>query len=193
SLETFIRYNSIEDSVVVGPLMRRTTFEIETLETEGDRGRAVARVRQPNIERVMSDLFDTALSSIGSGMSPGQFDKLLKKRYRSRPVPMVTVKRGVGLVREGEKWKISAGWPQEEQVGALVRQASYLEEAGNLKEAKEKYEAALALNENLIEIQDQIDALDFRLKPAAEAQRESRRMIEQALEDLRRGRNRNGP
>ena len=193
SLETFTHYNSTEDSIVVGPLMRRTTFEIETLEMDGDRGRAVVRVKQPNIDRVMGDLFGAALSSIGSGKSPGQFDKLLKKRYGSRPVPMITVKRGVGLVREGVQWKISAGWPQEERVGALVQQASYLEESGNLKEAKKKYEEAFALNEDLIEIQDKIDAIDFRMMPAAEAQRESRKILEQALEDLQRGRTKNRP
>lgn len=190
SLETFIRYDSTEDSIVVRPLMRRTTFEIETLETDGDRGHAVVRVKQPNIQWVMNDLFNTALTSIGAGSSPGQFDKLLKKRYRNRPIPMVTVKKGIGLVREGNQWKISAGWPQEERVGALVQQASYHEESGNLKEAKKKYEEALALNPNQIEIQDKIDALDFRMMPAAEAQRISRQMVEQAVRDLQRGRNR---
>jgi hypothetical protein len=106
---------------------------------------------------------------------------------------MITVKRGVGLVREGVQWKISAGWPQEERVGALVQQASYLEESGNLKEAKKKYEEAFALNEDLIEIQDKIDAIDFRMMPAAEAQRESRKILEQALADLQRGRTKNRP
>jgi tetratricopeptide (TPR) repeat protein len=186
SLETFISHNSAEESIVVAPLMRRTTFEIEHLEIQDDRARAVVQLRQPNLEQVMGDLFNTALSSIGSGMDPDEFDEQIEKRYRNRPVPMITLRRGFGLVREGGKWRVSAGWPQEEQIGRLVVEAGRLEESGQLKEAKGKYEEALALNENLVEIHEAIAALEFRMKPMAEAQREARRAVEKMLEERRR-------
>ncbi len=186
SLKTFISYNSTEDSVVVAPLMRRTAFEIETLTIDGDRARAVVQVHQPDLEQVMADLFNSALSSIGSGIDPDEFDDQLEKRYRNRPVPMITVRRGFGLVREAGKWRVSAGWPQEEEVGRRVMEAGRLEESGEFKEAKGKYEEALALNENLIELEEKIKALEFRMKPAAEADRESRQAIERMLENRRR-------
>lgn len=186
SRETFLSHNSTEDSIVVAPLMRRTTFEIERLEIQDDRARAVVRVRQPNLEQVMGDLFNTALSSVGSGMDPDEFDEQIEKRYRNRPVPMITLQRGFSLVREEGKWRVSAGWPQEEEIGRLVMEAGRLEESGRLKEAKGKYEEALSLNENLVEIQDAIAALEFRMKPAAEARRESMQAIEKMLEERRR-------
>lgn len=186
SLEQFIRYDSTEDSIVVGPLMRRTTFEIENIEIDGDRGRAIVRVNQPDMERVMNDMFSAALSSIGSGMSPGEFDKLLEKRYSGPPVPMITVKKGVGLVREAGGWRISAGWPQEEEIGILLSRASMLEQSGDLKGAKAKYEEALALNENLIELKEKIKSIEFRMKPAAEAHREFQEYVEKMLEDRRK-------
>lgn len=185
SRETFLSHNSTEDSLVVAPLMRRTTFEIERLEIQDDRARAVVRVRQPNLQQVMGDLFNTALSSVGSGMDPDEFDEQIEKRYRNRPVPMITLRRGFTLVREEEKWRVSAGWPQEEQVGRLLLEAGRLEESGQLKEAKGKYQEALALNENLIEIQEAIASLEYRMKPIAEANRESRRAIEKMLEERR--------
>lgn len=186
TLKTFISYNSTEDSLVVAPLMRRTTFEIESLTIDGARARAVVQLHQPNLEQVMAEVFSAALSSIGAGSDPGDFDHQLEKRYRNRPVPMITIRRGFGLVREGGRWRVSAGWPQEEQIGRLVVEAGRLEESGQLKEAKVNYEAALALNENLIELQEKIAALEFRMKPAAEANREARRAVEKLLEGRRR-------
>ncbi len=183
SLEQFIRYDSTEDSIVVGPLMRRTTFEIESIEIDGDRGRAIVRVRQPDMEMVMNDMFNAALSSIGSGMSPGEFDRLLEKRYSGRPVPMVTVRKGVGLVRETGGWRISAGWPREEETGILLSQASMLEQSGDLKGAKVKYEEALVINENLIELKEKIGEIEFKMKPAAEAHREFQEYVNKMLED----------
>ncbi|TAK05520.1 MAG: hypothetical protein EPO39_10675 [Candidatus Manganitrophaceae bacterium] len=186
TLKTFISYNSTEDSLVVAPLMRRTTFEIESLTIDGARARAVVQLHQPNLEQVMAEVFSAALSSIGAGSDPGDFDHQLEKRYRNRPVPMITIRRGFGLVREGGRWRVSAGWPQEEEIGRLVLEAGRLEESGQLKEAKVNYEAALALNENLIELQEKIAALEFRMKPAAEANREARRAVEKLIEGRRR-------
>lgn len=180
--DTFAHHFSMEDIMETGPLMKETTFSIETLEIDGDRARAVVQVHQPDADRITEDLVLVALSSARSGMSPGEFDQLLKKQYRDRSVPMVTVRKGIGLVREAGGWRISAGWPQEAAINQLLLQAIRAEELGAMEEAKTKYQEALRLNPNRIEIKDKIDSLAFGIKPSQEEQRDFQKFVNRVSE-----------
>ncbi len=182
NFETFAHHLSMEDIMSDGPFMKKTTFFIETLQIDGDRGRAIVQVHQPDVDRMTEDLLLVALSSAGSGMNPSEFNALLTKQYRDRPVPMITIRKGVGLVREAGGWRISAGWPQEAQVGQLLLQAARFEELGALKEAQAKYEEALILNPNLIALRDKIDSLAFGIKPSMEEQRDFQKFVNKVLE-----------
>lgn len=177
NFDAFAHHMSMDESMGIEPLMKKATFSIETLEIDGDRGRAIVRVHQPDGDQITEDLLLAALSSAGSGMNPGAFDQFLKKQYHDRPVPMITVRKGIGLVRERGEWRISAGWPQEAQVSRLLLEAARFEELGALEEAKAKYEAALRLNPNLIEVKDKIDSLAFGIKPSQEEQRDFQKFV----------------
>lgn len=177
NFDTFAHHFSMEDIMETGSIMKETTFSIESLEVDGDRGRAIVQVHQPDADRITEDLVLVALSSARSGMSPAEFDELLKKQYRDRPVPMITVRKGIGLVREEGGWRISAGWPQEPQVNHLLLQAIRFEELGALEEAKTKYEEALRLNPNLLEVKDKINSLAFGIKPTQEEQRDFQKFV----------------
>lgn len=180
--DTFVHRLSMEDIMATGAPLPETTFSIEALEIDGDRGRAIVQVQQPDADRMTEDLVLAALSSARSGMSPDDFDQLLKKRSHDRPVPMVTVRRGIGLVREEGGWRISAGWPQEAQVSRLLLEAIRFETSGALQEAKEKYEAALRLNPNRIELKDKIDSLAFGIRPSQEEQRDFQKFVDKLPE-----------
>ncbi len=179
---TFAHHLSMDEIMESDSLMKKTTFSIETLEIDGDRGRAIVQVHQPDADRITEDLVLVALSSARSGISSGEFDQLLKKQYHDRPVPMVTVRKGIGLIREEGGWRISAGWPQEAQVNHLLLEAARLEELGALEEAKTKYKEALALNPNLIQIKDKIDSLAFGIKPSQEEQRDFQKFVNRISE-----------
>jgi hypothetical protein len=180
--DAFAHHMSMDESMGIEPLMKKATFSIETLEIDGDRGRAIVQIHQPDGDRITEDLLLAALSSAGSTMSPGEFDRFLIDQYRDRPVPMMTVRKGIGLVREAGGWRISAGWPQEAQVNTLLLEATRFEELGALEEAKAKYQAALLLNPNLIEVKDKIDSLAFGIKPSQEAHRDFQKFVNKLSE-----------
>jgi hypothetical protein len=177
TLDVFVHHLSMDESMGVEPLMKKATFTIETLEINGDQGRAIVRVHQPDADRITEDVLLAALSSAGSAMSPVEFDRFLKNQYSERPVPMITVRKGIGLVREAGGWRISAGWPQEVQVNTLLLEATRFEELGTLDEAKAQYEKALLLNPNLIEVKDKIDSLAFGIRPSQEEQRDFQKFV----------------
>lgn len=177
NFDAFVHHMSMDESMGIEPLMKRATFSIETLEIDGERGRAVVRVHQPDADRITEDLLLAALSSAGSTMSPAEFDQFLKKQYHDRPVPMITVRKGLGLVKEEGGWRIAAGWPQEREIGRLLLEAARFEELGTLEEAKTKYEEALRLNPNLVEVKDKIDSLAFGIKPSQEEQRDFQKFV----------------
>lgn len=182
NFDTFVHHITMEEIMESGPLMKETTFSIETLEIDGDRGRAIVQVHQPDADRITEDLVLVALSSARSGMTPSEFDQMLTEQYRDRPVPMVTVRKGFGLVREEGGWRISAGWPQEGAVNRLLLEAIRAEERGALDEAQAKYQEALRLNPNRIEIKDKIDSLAFGIKPSQEEQRDFQKFVNRVLE-----------
>lgn len=182
NFDAFSHHMSMDESMGIEPLMKKATFSIETLEIDGERGRAVVRVHQPDADRITEDLLFAALSSAGSAMSPSEFDQFLIKQYRDRPVPMITVRKGLGLVREEGGWRVAAGWPQEAQVSRLLLEAVRFEELGALEESKAKYEAALRLNPNRIEVQDKIDSLAFGIKPSQEEQRDFQKFVNKLSE-----------
>ncbi len=180
--KTFSHHMSMDESMGIEPLMEKATFSIETLEIDGDRGRAVVRVHQPDADRITEDLLLAALSPAGAVMRPAEFDLFLKKQYSDRPVPMITVRKGIGLVKEEGGWRISAGWPQEAQVSHLLLEAARFEELEALDEAKATYEAVLRLNPNLIEVKDKIDSLAFGIKPSQEEQRDFQKFVNKLSE-----------
>lgn len=182
NFDLFSHHMSMDENMGIEPLMKKATFSIETLEIDGNRGRAIVRVHQPDADRITEDLLLAALSSARAGMSAGDFDRFLKKQYHDRPVPMITVRKGIGLVKEEEGWRISAGWPQEAQISPLLLEAARFEEEGALGEAKAKYEAVLRLNPNLIEVKDKIDSLSFGIKPSQEEQRDFQKFVNKLSE-----------
>lgn len=177
NFDAFVHHMSMDESMGIEPLMKKATFSIETLEIDGERGRAIVRVHQPDADRITEDLLLAALSSAGSTMSPAEFDQFLKKQYHDRPVPMITVRKGLGLVREEGGWRIAAGWPQERAIGHLLLEAARFEALGALEEAKTKYEEALRLDPNRVEVKDKIDSLAFGIKPSLEEQRDFQKFV----------------
>lgn len=169
SLERFVRDNTDEDSILVGPLMKRTTFEIESIEIHGPGLRATAVIQQPNLQAILEDLMGSAFQAMASGMQPEHFDELIEQRYRKQPIPMMTIKRGFGLVHERDGWRVWLCLRHELRIAELLLEANQLVSEKRLGDAVARLREALALNPNRIELSGQITALENLITPNEEA------------------------
>lgn len=113
SLEDYVALHGTEDSVVVGPLLQRSSFEIESLDTEAFRARARVQAREPNMSLVMDDMMNEALRAIVSGETPADFDRALERRYAHTKIPMKVRRKVYTLVQEEGRWKVDLRWPVE--------------------------------------------------------------------------------
>ncbi len=185
SLEKYIALDGTEDSIVVGPLLERSTFEIESLEMEAFRARARVHVREPDMSLVMGDMMNEAFRAIGSGASPADFDRALERRYAHKKIPMKTRRKVYSLVQEEGRWKVDLHWPVEMELANLVLRAARSEERGDLEGARKDYRAALSLDDSQIELEKHIERLSTAMLPRAEQTRRSQAAMDAYLAEIR--------
>lgn len=171
SLQEYLSEQSEEESPFMEALVSKISYNIKDVEISGDHAKADVVVTEPDLGSIFVDVMGVALASaFGDKKDTDEMEKKLAEKYKGKDIPMTTVTQPFNLVKEEGGWKIFFDWETKKKVNEALSQAKKLEEDGKLYAARDKYEEALKLNNNIVEASAKVDELNKKIRLFEEKQ-----------------------
>lgn len=147
-----------EWAVILKSLASKVKRKIVNVEIKGNTAKVQLEIEMPDTEKMMGELFKSALSSIFD-KDENATEEILKKtleKYENKPIPMTKKNETVKLVKEQGNWKIFLNLRKAK----LAQEAVELENDNQYIKALEKYRAAKNTDPESSEFDNQILKLD---------------------------------
>lgn len=152
-----------EDSPMGKIFLGNIAFNVLEVTETGETAKVDVEMTLPDMEVLFKEMMKAAFGAAMSGRDKEEAQQELIEKYETTEVPTTTRSNTFDLVKEQDGWKVSMGWQakqanqeKQEQIDTLLSDAQELANAYELTGALAKYQAALALDGERVDIQEAI-------------------------------------
>lgn len=176
-VESFLGDGDNKSEAFVALLRSSMEYKVLSVTENGDKATASVEMTQPDISVLMKEMMGAAFAAAFSAKKDHDTGAILEKqiadKYAKGNLPTVKKTEVMNLVREDDGWKVYLGLlekkqkkEREEQINALLKEASSLKTNEKLVDSLAKYDAVLTIDNNN--------------KDALEARHEVSRLLDEA-------------
>jgi len=163
SLSEYKAETEKNDNPFASVIISSVSFKVIKVTQTGSTAKAEVEITLPDMSVIVKDLMGAAFSSAFGGKDQDEIEKTLAKKYETGELPTVTKNEEFHLLKEENGWKVFLDWKvkkeakeKEDKIASLLSDANQLRQSKKLSGAIQKYEKVLALNGEMVEVQEAI-------------------------------------
>lgn len=177
SVKSCSEYKYENDNPFAVVVVNNVSFEVLQVAETGSTAKADVEITFPDMSGMFQDLWGAAFSSAFGGKNQGEIERELAAKYKTGEVPTTTKNEEFQLVKEDDGWKVLLGWKTEkaqkekaEKVASLLSDAKELRKSNKLHGAVKKYEEALTLDSEMVEVREDLSETKQKIESLEEKQ-----------------------